>query len=251
MARTRKVVKSSINPAREPGDSPQEARVKCVEVQVSFLLSDDDPRTLEEFQAEVQEALFNMGAKRVTPASGYYLVNGKVCLPQDYDEKTRDFKPGCYPPAWAGGPDEKEIRARIERESKLPMMARQPTRLRTSKETDRLHELERKQKSIDNAEPQERSTQDSLADFYENTDAGRRRAAAKKVAEDEPAFDLDDDEEDDEIEPSFDLDDLDDEEGLDEALNETSSDALTALRSGKKPTTKKLPAKRRVVARKR
>ena len=39
----------------------------------------------------------------------HYILDGKVCLPEDYDEKAQNFKPGAVPPTWAGGPSRKEV----------------------------------------------------------------------------------------------------------------------------------------------
>ena len=70
--------------------------------------TEDRDRTFEEMQNDLAAAINGVpGVKRVIP-SGYYILDGKVCLPDDYDPETQNFKPGSHPPAWAGGPVRRE-----------------------------------------------------------------------------------------------------------------------------------------------
>jgi hypothetical protein len=66
--------------------------------------TEDRDRTFEEMQQVLEDALRDIpGVKRVI-ASGYYILDGKVCKPDDYDPETQNFKAGTHPPPWAGGP---------------------------------------------------------------------------------------------------------------------------------------------------
>lgn len=66
---------------------------------------DDAGRSYEQFVADIKRAVVAGGvAKAATETGGYYIVNGKVCLPGDYDPTAKDFKDGAAPPSWAGGP---------------------------------------------------------------------------------------------------------------------------------------------------
>lgn len=87
----------------------QHAKVLRFEVSVG---KDDDETTLEAFELWVRQALQEQRAdeshpftyNNITVQGGYYIIDGKVCLPQDYDPRTKGRKPGTYPPQWAGGP---------------------------------------------------------------------------------------------------------------------------------------------------
>lgn len=82
----------------------QHAKVVRIEVSIG---KDDDDRTIEQFIAAIRYMLTEpaeVAAHNVTLHGGYYLIDGHVCLPEDYDPATKDRKPGTYPPEWAGGP---------------------------------------------------------------------------------------------------------------------------------------------------
>lgn len=210
---------------------------KLVELEIRIIVStgSDDTRSISDYRAECKAALLEVGANQVTMSTGYYLVNGKVCLEEDYDPATRDFKKGHYPPSWAGGPDEKEILRRIAEEKSLSnSMARNPRNLRTTQETDRLHALE---------ERKPRTTAEALKDFNENTAAGRRRAAEKFAAESHKDEPLDDEIEDIDDE-DFDIEDIDDDEALDDDLEDVSTTTLAVLKG------KEAAPKRKIIKRK-
>jgi hypothetical protein len=95
-------------PEAEPYQS-QHAKVLRFEISIG---ADDDDRTLEQFEADIRDALVD-GMKGnpihyATLQGGYYLIDGKVCLTADYDPATKNRKPGTFPPVWAGGPDPKK-----------------------------------------------------------------------------------------------------------------------------------------------
>lgn len=88
----------------------QHAKVLRVEVSIGNEYGEDE-RTIEEFEAAVKEALFHnpeVGAHNVCTQGAYYIIDGKVCMPKDYDPATKNRKPGTFPPVWAGGPDPKK-----------------------------------------------------------------------------------------------------------------------------------------------
>jgi NDP-sugar pyrophosphorylase family protein len=62
--------------------------------------TEDVELSVQELKDIVSEALEDK-VKRVTFASGYYILDGEVCLETDYDEKTKTRKPGTLPPEWA------------------------------------------------------------------------------------------------------------------------------------------------------
>jgi hypothetical protein len=117
-----------INPTQESDGRPK-IHAKHLSLMVTAGTEDRD-RTIEEFYAEVQAAISTIArAKRVTLASHYYILDGKVCLPADYDPGTQDRKPGTHPPSWAGGPAPE----RAVRESSLAGIGTPPSSVRDSK----------------------------------------------------------------------------------------------------------------------
>jgi hypothetical protein len=102
----------------QPGDpySSQHAKVLRFEISVG---KDDDEHTVEEFEKAVRTALtfardhaasvFKSGQQELrwhnlTTMGAYYIIDGKVCVPADYNRRTKNRKPGTVPPPWAGGP---------------------------------------------------------------------------------------------------------------------------------------------------
>ena len=84
---------------------------------VSILVSvgtEDRKRSHEKFVEDIKKKLGAVAATdgngnrnpglHVTATGGYYILDGKVCRPEDYDAKTGTFKKGAVPPSWAGGP---------------------------------------------------------------------------------------------------------------------------------------------------
>lgn len=86
----------------------QHAKVLRFEFSVG---ANDDDRTIEQFEADIRDAISRVNGTSINNATimgGYYIIDGKVCLPQDYDPATKNRKPGTFPPVWAGGPDPKK-----------------------------------------------------------------------------------------------------------------------------------------------
>jgi hypothetical protein len=63
----------------------------------------DRDKLIEAMQDAVKKAVEKLGYS-ASLMSSYYILDGKVCLPKDYDPATQNFKPGAVPPPWAGGP---------------------------------------------------------------------------------------------------------------------------------------------------
>lgn len=294
MATTRKVVarkvaaKKTVKKVAPKREHPAKNVEVKVEVTIMVALGKGDPRSIEQVREDIKDDLKNgkTQAKLVTNLGGYYLVDGKVCLPDDYDPNTRGFKPGAHPPLWAMAPDEREILKRIEREKNNPPMSRQPQNLRTTQETDALHQ---KEKRI-------AKTKAALDDLYDNTEWGQNKKkeqeeAARSASEDEdeftedefafedeegeeeePYFEEDEDSEDDEdeeddpeadedededFEAEWDEDDPMNDEVAEEAVAEQTSSALAKLKNGtngktsRKVTTVAKPVTRKKVVRRR
>lgn len=280
MAATRKVTRKVV--AKKSAAPKKEHPAKNVEVKVEVTimvaLGKGDPRSIDQVRDDIKADLMAEGsrtqAKLVTNLGGYYLVDGRVCLPDDYDPSTRGFKPGAHPPLWAMAPDEREILKRIEREKSLPKIAQQPQNLRTTQETDALHE---KEKRI-------AKTKAALDDLHDNTEWGRNKkaeAAARSASEDEDEFEEDEfsfeDEEGDEEEPYYDEDETDEDdedeeeefeaewdeddpmndEVAEEAVEQQTSSVLAKLKNGangktsRKVTTVAKPVVRKKVVRRR
>lgn len=104
-------------------------RPKIHAKQISILVSvgtDDRDRNMDEFIEAARTALVNAAsAHNVTVANSYYILDGKVCLVDDYDEATQNRKPGTFPPPWAGGPDPVHVKPERRDIGKAPTSKRQ------------------------------------------------------------------------------------------------------------------------------
>jgi hypothetical protein len=289
MTTTRKVVARKVAPKKTVKKSaapqrPTPGKNVEVKVEVTIMVSTgpEDTRSIEEIREDIKADLKDPNgrtrAKLVTNMGGYYLVDGRVCLPDDYDPSTRGFKKGAHPPLWAMGPDERAVLARIEREKSRPGLAQNPANLRTTQETDALHKQQ---------ERRPRTPAEALHDLHENSEWGKNkkrelaeREAAKKESasededeftedefefeEEEPFFEddaeSDEEEEDDpeaaedDFEAEWDEDDPMNDEVADEALESQTSSALAKLKNGtktRKVTTVAKPVTKKKVVRRR
>lgn len=103
------------------GYKSQHAKVLRFEISVG---KRDDETILEEFERYVRSALSAASQDdgdplefdHLTLLGGYYIIDGHVCLADDYDPLTRNRKPGTYPPSWAGGPKSGERPAAVVRD---------------------------------------------------------------------------------------------------------------------------------------
>lgn len=70
--------------------------------------TDDRARNIQDFIDDALKKLgvvpFGEDGTHAAVMGSYYILDGKVCLPEDYDEKKQTFKKGATPPTWAGGP---------------------------------------------------------------------------------------------------------------------------------------------------
>lgn len=105
--------------SKDASGSKPKIHAKVVHVLVS-IGTEDRKRTHEEFVKDIEERLdfVKYGQKGLHGAvtGGYYILDGKVCLPEDYDPKTGTFKKGATPPVWAGGPRKSNVKALSSRE---------------------------------------------------------------------------------------------------------------------------------------
>ncbi len=100
MATPIKRVAKKAAPKSAVVDTPK-IHAKQLSIMVSVGTEDRD-RDIEKFEADIV-AVLKKHAKNVTPAGRYYILDGKVCLPADYDPSTQNFLPGHMSPTWAGG----------------------------------------------------------------------------------------------------------------------------------------------------
>lgn len=135
---------------------------KQLKIQLTFLASYGDNHRAELYE-EVLEKIKKLikdewpdtpdgRGVNFTSVGGYYLVNGKVCLVQDFDPETMDRKPGTHPPSWASQGDEKKEAILAERNEAQRQIAnqlgRQPEKLLTSKETDVVNDPKQKVRKL-------------------------------------------------------------------------------------------------------
>jgi hypothetical protein len=97
------------------GEAPKgkpKIHAKSVSLIVSIGTSDRN-RTHEKFVEEILKRLKPVPrgeeGLHVSITGGHYILDGKVCLPDDYDPKTQNFKAGAVPPVWAGGPRKSRV----------------------------------------------------------------------------------------------------------------------------------------------
>lgn len=103
----------------ENGGDTSKGPAKQVSKVVNLIISIDDSdrgRSWEKFVEDIKRQTKAVGppyidddnnripGPHVTITGGYYILDGKVCKPEDYDPKKQRFKPGATPPPWAGGP---------------------------------------------------------------------------------------------------------------------------------------------------
>lgn len=103
------VVKKTTTAPRKTTTKSEKPKTGMVAKSITLIVSigdEDRDRVIEDFQRDVMEAIKKTkgGVKRVVPAGAYYIIDGKTCLPADYDPVAQDFLPGKTPPPWAGGP---------------------------------------------------------------------------------------------------------------------------------------------------
>lgn len=115
-----------------------------------------DVGTWEEVQQEIRELLEKRYPNgHFTPSGGHLLIHegsGKVqaCYPHDFDYETMDRKPGTTPPLYTLSQEEqkevRELQRQVEQRAVREAatgngLARNPTNLLTTRETDRLNKI--------------------------------------------------------------------------------------------------------------
>lgn len=113
--------------ADQPTSTYQQQHAKVLRFEIS-VSKEDDATTIEQWEtylrAVIQEANDDSGRpftfKNFVTSAGYYIIDGKVCMPQDYDPMTRNRKPGTFPPLWAGGPNEQERKSLLKSAQTAP-----------------------------------------------------------------------------------------------------------------------------------
>jgi hypothetical protein len=123
---------------------------KQIQFQVNLLVSNGNTyrsETLEEFTDAFRVfAKERWPTANFTPTGGYYLIDGKVCRPEDFDRETMDRKPGTHPPSWSVQGDERKASILAERNEEQKKntnaLSRQPENLLTSRELDMVKKSE-------------------------------------------------------------------------------------------------------------
>lgn len=140
-------VKPKAKPVKDSGNRVQ----KTLEFKHGFMVGlGDEYRdvTWEDMQERIRKVLENeFPGGLFTPVGGLILINGRACYPHDFDYGTMDRKPGTKPPLYTLTKEEQDairVEERIARESQNPnTLARNPTNLLTSRETDKLNAMRR------------------------------------------------------------------------------------------------------------
>lgn len=95
---------------KETPKGPAKRISKVLSLHISIGDSDRD-RDMEEFLKDIEKRLgvvpYGQDGVHLTQMGSYYLLDGLVCLPHDFDSKAKTFKEGATPPSWAGGPPPK------------------------------------------------------------------------------------------------------------------------------------------------
>lgn len=103
--------KGATQDAIDSGDASKGGKPKIHAKVVHVLVSigtEDRNRSHEKMVEDVRKKLglvpYGQKGLHGSVTGGYYILDGQVCLPDDYDPKTGTFKEGAVPPTWAGGP---------------------------------------------------------------------------------------------------------------------------------------------------
>jgi len=94
---------------KKEGVSNEPPKIHAKSVQLILSVGTyDRKRSHEKLVEDILKALkpvkYGEEGLHCTVTGGYYILDGKVCMPEDYDPKTGTFKKGALPPDWAGGP---------------------------------------------------------------------------------------------------------------------------------------------------
>lgn len=118
---------------------PAEKISKVLSVHIS-IGNDDSDRSWEDFLEDVKKKIgatpYGQPGIHLSTMGGYYILDGVVCLPGDFDPKTRTFKPGKFPPPWAGGPAPKPPAKEPTPSYAVPMSVPKPAPKKRVKSAD-------------------------------------------------------------------------------------------------------------------
>lgn len=195
--------------------------------------TDDRERSYEEFVEWIKNKIQPVKAGRVDEdgnvvrnegvhmavTGGYYILDGKVCMPDDYDTKKGAAKPGAFPPSWAGGPSTQQMTIKTQIQKDLEEL--------TPDEYDKKYGLGK-------YGPKPVS---SKVTYEGRRKAGRLTKEVKEELEDAEIEDFDWEEED-----------LT-EESMGAVADESASRAVARLKGSKKRVVKKPAPKKKVVRR--
>lgn len=128
---------------------------KVIQARIDFMVSNnngDRANSFEKVRDRIREMILaEYPTAQFTPTGGYYLIDGKVCRPQDFDSETMDRKPDTFPPLWSLTAEEQ---AEVKRQQRIledaargNTLSRQPPNLRTSKELDELKRVTEQEQS--------------------------------------------------------------------------------------------------------
>lgn len=123
MPTANRTVKKTTTPAKravkKPGSASKKVEPPKLHAKNTTLLvsigDKDRKNTIEQMTEALKKVVEKMGYN-VTIASSYYVLDGKVCAPQDYDPETQQMKPGATVPQWAGGPAVNTLLERVGQE---------------------------------------------------------------------------------------------------------------------------------------
>lgn len=209
------IVWSNNEEARRLGidnTKPAQKLAKVVSLQIS-IGDHDRKRNMEDFVAYINKMLkavpYGTDGLHASVMSSYYIVDGKVCTPQDFDEDKQNFADTKVPPSWAGGP--------------TPRSVAKPAGERSSSSSAAISKASYDKKYGPEGSPQARAV------------IAAQKEAARKRREGPTDDELE------EIDLEWDADDLDDDEKMEEVA--AKSQKRAAVKIARK-TTNGTPRKR-------
>lgn len=199
---------------------------KVISLQIS-IGDHDKGRSHEKFVEDILKAVgkvpYGKEGVHASVMGGYYILDGKVCLPDNYNPKTETFKKGTFPPTWAGGPTKKVVSTKESLDKDFENL--------TKDEYDRKYRLGKYAPK-----------QESSKEHDERMRRQRAEYAKEKAAKEDLEFE----------EFDWDESDVDNDEKLSAAADASASAAIKKLKSTKKRVVKKAapkPTAKKVVRR--
>jgi len=105
--------RSSSAAKQKPAEKKLVQKHVHVEARIGIMASSGDQykdESIEEFIDKFRKFAEETwpGRLNFTVVGNYYIVDGKVCRPEDFDRESMDRKPGTFPPSWSLTGDEKK-----------------------------------------------------------------------------------------------------------------------------------------------